>query len=74
MEQTTINKEARARAMKEYFSMGELIVINEALCKYQWDCNDRAGIGNKSAETISKLRGIAAAASELREEFDPLPL
>jgi hypothetical protein len=74
----TINKEARAKAMKEYFTKGELIVINEALYKYQYDCKDRAdNLSNKSGintNTISKLQNIASVANELRQEFEPFPL
>ena len=73
-----INKEARAKAMKEYFSAGELIVINEALFKYQYDSLDKAdGMSNgagMNTELIAKLRNIAVTASELREEFEPFTL
>jgi len=55
-----------------------LIVINEALTKYQWDCfkkvesmNNETGI---NTEQISRLRNIIATASDLREEFEPFPL
>jgi len=71
------NRQARIAAMKEYFTKGELIVINEALCKYQWDCTDRAdAMSNRTGmntNLITKLKNIAETASELREEFDPYP-
>jgi len=75
---TAEQKVKRAEAMKEYFTAGELIVINEALFKYQYDCLDRAdGMSNQSGmntELISKLRNIAVTASELREGFEPFAL
>lgn len=72
------NKEARMAAMKEYFTKGELIVINEALTRYQWDCTEKAENMNNetgiNTEQISRLRNIAATASDLRVEFEPFPL
>lgn len=71
-------RKKRAMAMKEYFTSGELIVINEALFTYQYACTDRAeNCGNRSGINTSfilKLKNIAETASDLREDFEPFPL
>jgi hypothetical protein len=72
------NEEARKKAMQEYFSKSELIVINEALFRYQNDCIDRCNeMSNKTGintNLIEKLKNIATVSSELRDTFEPYQL